>query len=188
MKAMPNSKPTDPEPNTEVLCKLCKDAFVLAKILYSTMVHSAITDTSIMHTLSMDVTHKTLMDRNFLSTYHGHRSRWQHIIRLYNHSRSEYILHGSVTVIYKNRPHTTPCSYSHVLIESARVREASQLNDYIYWTMLENCIKEARLFGGIGVTTLDKQSQKYMSIHTINIHLGKEEAMRPYDKFERLQA
>ena len=188
MKAIPNAKPTDPSPNIASLCKRCQDAFTIAQTIYLAMCNAAITDSALTNTISLDTRHKTCKDTNYLSTYHGHKHGWIHQVRLYNHNRTEYTINASVTVIYKHRPHSTVCSYSQVLVEMARVRGSGDLYNYMYYRILEAAIKHARLFGGKGVTTLDRRIEKSLQVQTLITRLGEEAALTPIQGFERIRA
>ena len=186
MRCQPRPIGIDPWPDSHRLCELCQHALTVGQNLFSSVVYSVLNQRTMMCILSIDIMHQQAPHGDMIPHLYPGKVGWQHVLRLYNHNRTDYLQNMGITIIYRPEPHTTRCDYAHILTELGRKAEASRMHQAMFHFTLETIMNESRLFAGPGTTSVERKGEPLMVNYLVQTHLGKNRTLNIQPGFTRI--
>ena len=159
-------------PQEEHLCEVCRNAFKLAEDMFASVVTEMLNDYTIGHVLSMDLKHNEAPEVDLWKTRFPTKDTWQHSLRCYNHTRTEYVTDSVITLCYKAQPHSTRCNYAYINIDLFRGVKAEIPHAFINRCIVKRLLLDSRRYCGPGTTTLERQQTKDFTSYQIHTVVG----------------
>lgn len=120
----------------------------------------------------MDMMHRKAPREEMIDMLHPYKSGWQHILRMYDHSREEYLQNVCITVIYRPDAHEERCAYAHITTEMSRRAGIGGYFYHAFHNTKDTLIREAQTFGGLGTTIVEHKRTPLMSCYNLQSHFG----------------
>lgn len=159
-------------PQEEHLCEVCSKALKLAEDMFASVVTETLNDYTIGHVLSMDLKHHEAPETDLWKTRFPTKDTWQHSLRCYNHTRTEYVTDTVITLCYRAQPHTEKCKYAYINVDLFRGVKADIPHAYITRNIVKRLLLDSRRYCGPGTTTLERQANKDFTSYQIHTVVG----------------
>ena len=182
------SRPQTVDPRIGKLCKLCRKALDVGRDMFASAVHSTINEAVIDSTVSIDMMHRPAPINEIIRILHPGKKGHQHVLRVYNHDRKDYVQHIGVTIIYREEAHFELCRYAHITTELERRKEASYPIFSAFHVTKDVLIRDARMFSGIGTTVVENKRDQNTTKYQIQTHLGELTYWHTTPSFKKMAA
>lgn len=124
--------------------------------MFASAVCETINDYTVDQVISVDLRHQRPNTANLWSEIYAGKVAWQHILRLFNHTRTEYITNLSITVLYRKDHHNQNCDYAFICTELHRKHKAPQDIQFTCREIVKRLTLDSRRFTGPGSTSVER--------------------------------
>ena len=174
-------------PKENDLCEVCVHALRRAEDMFASAVCEAVNDYTIPQVLSIDIRHQEAPKEDLWPQRFPGKYTWQHILRCYNHTRTEYLTNMAITVLYRKTAHSEKCKYAYIVTEVTRKRSAPQMHHNINREITRRLALESRRFTGPGTTSIERKESPQAIEYLINTMVGNARVLPVQPGYKRIK-